>query len=83
MADVSVDFGGPKVASGQAPETKPRKKKPTMTKHGRVAARKNLRKTMPSSKQRMHGGMDPTQNNPNDIGAVIIPQGTPSTLRES
>ncbi len=61
-----------------------------MSKTGRAAARKNLGgtydiasgtpKTMPTSKQRMRRGMNPTLNNPNDIGAKIIPVGTPSTL---
>lgn len=61
-----------------------------MSKTGRAAARKNLSgtydiasgksKTMPTSKQRMRPGMDPRLNNPNDVGAKIIPVGTPSTL---
>lgn len=67
-----------------------RAKKLRMTKTGRAAARKNLSSTydiasgkpttMPKSKQRMRQGMNPTLNNPNDIGAKIIPVGTPSTL---
>ena len=40
-----------------------------LTKKGRAAARRRMRR-----------GMNPTQNNPNDVGAKIIPQGTPSTL---
>ena len=32
----------------------------------------------PSSRKRIPAGVDPSLNNPNDIGAVIIPQGTPA-----
>jgi hypothetical protein len=44
---------------------------PKMTKKGRAAARRRMRKRR---------SMDPSMNNPNDIGAKIIPVGTPSSL---
>jgi hypothetical protein len=43
--------------------------KALMSKKGRAAARKRRRKSSPT-------GADPAQNNVNDIGAKIIPQGT-------
>jgi hypothetical protein len=52
----------------EEPVTKTRRR-PKMTKKARVLARR-----------RMKPGMDPAQNNPNDVGAKIIPVGTPSSL---
>jgi hypothetical protein len=61
-----------------------------MTKKARAAARRRLPgrtatgtpKTMPSSRTKPRA-VDPGQNNPNNIGAKIIPPGTPSSLKET
>ena len=46
-----------------------------MTKRGRAAARKELKPFGMSNSKRPIRPSDPAQNNPNDIGAKIIPQG--------
>jgi hypothetical protein len=46
-----------------------------MTKTGRAAARQNLKPFGMSSTRKRIRPSDPAQNNPNDIGAKIIPQG--------
>jgi hypothetical protein len=63
---------------------------PKVSKKARAAARRRLPgrtatgvpKIMPSSTRRPRA-VDPGQNNPNNIGAVIIPQGTPASLKET
>jgi hypothetical protein len=69
---------------GESQKSTGKKPRLRMTKKARAAARTRISsgtpKTMPSSRQRMRPGMNPTQNNPNDVGAKIIPQGTPSIL---
>lgn len=95
MSPSKQQIAPPGVAEPDSSDKKRKKaaeptKKLQMTKVGRAAARRSMSstyniasgkpKTMPSSKQRMRRGMNPTLNNPNDVGAKIIPQGTPSTL---
>lgn len=47
-----------------------------MTKTGRAAARQNLKPFGMSPNKKKVRSVDPGQNNPNDVGAIIIPQGT-------
>ena len=46
-----------------------------MSKPGRAAARRNLKPFGMSGSRRPIRPSDPRQNNPNDIGAKVIPQG--------
>jgi hypothetical protein len=46
-----------------------------MTKTGRAAARRNLKPFGMSNQKKPIRPSDPSQNNPNDVGAKIIPQG--------
>ncbi len=67
----NVELTGISVAYNQT--LKPARVK--LSRRGRAAARRNLKPFGMSPNRRRVRPSDPSQNNPNDIGAKILPQG--------